>query len=75
MGIARGILVVRTRGGRVAVPAPVDYVVWSEQVRAFAERKNLTGSQRDILVTGLASARAREGLRATGWAVEEHSKR
>jgi hypothetical protein len=69
------ILVVRTRGDRVAVPAPVDYVVWTEAVKAFAERKDLNGAQRNILVTGLASARAREGLQATGWAVQEHSKR
>ena len=53
----------------------MDYVVWTEPVRAFAERKNLKGSQRKILVTGLASARARESLQATGWAVQEHSKR
>jgi hypothetical protein len=69
------IIVVHTRGGRAEVPAAVDYVVWTEPVKAFAERKNLKGAQRDILVTGLASARAREGLQATGWAVQEHSKR
>jgi hypothetical protein len=69
------IIVVHTRGGRAEVPAAVDYVVWTEPVKAFAERKNLKGAQRDILVTGLASARAREGLQATGWVVQEHSKR
>jgi len=69
------IMVVRTRGGRVAVPAPVDYVVWTEPVKAFAQRKDFKGAQRNILVTGIASARAREGLQATGWAVQEHSKR
>lgn len=69
------IVVVRTRGGRIEVPAPVDYVVWTEAVSAFAERKDMKGAQRKILVTGLASARAREGLQATGWAVQEHSKR
>jgi hypothetical protein len=57
------------------VPAPVDYVVWTEPVKAFAERKNLKGTQRKILVTGLASARARDGLQATGWTVQEHSNR
>jgi hypothetical protein len=72
--LAGRILVVRTRGGRIEVPAPVDYVAWTEPVRAFAERKNLSGTQRDILVTGLASARAREGLQATGWAVKDRSK-
>ena len=69
------IMVVRTRRGRVEVPAPVDYVVWTEQVKAFAERKKLKGAEHNILVTGIASARAREGLQATGWAVQEHSKR
>ncbi len=69
------ILVVRTRGDRIVVPAPVDYVVWTEPVRAFAQRKNLKGARRDILVTGLASARAREGLQATRWALVDHSKR
>jgi len=69
------IMVVRTRGGRIEVPAPVDYVVWTEPVKAFAERKDLKGTKRNILATGLASARAREGLQATGWSVQEHSNR
>ena len=68
------ILMVRTRGGRMEVPAPVDYVVWTEPVRAFAERTDLKGANRNILITGVASAPAREGLHATGWAVQEHNK-
>lgn len=68
------IMVVRTRGGRMEVPAPVDYVPWTDTVKEFAER-NANGARREILVTGLASARAREGLRATGWALQEYSKR
>lgn len=75
LDLAGRILVVHTRGGRIEVPAPVDYVVWTEPVKAFAERKDLRGSQRNILVTGLASARTHEGLRATGWVVQEHSPR
>ena len=69
------IMVVRTRGGRMVVPAPVDYVVWTAPVESFAEQKNLNGTQRNILVTGLASARSREGLHTTGWTVQERSKR
>ena len=75
LDLAGRILVVRTRGGRMEVPAPVDYVVWTEPVRAFAERKDSQGAKRNLLVTGVASARAREGLLATGWAIQEHSKR
>ncbi len=69
------ILMVRTRSGRMEVPAPVDYVVWTEPVKSFAERHDVKGAKRDILVTGIASPKAREGLQATGWAVREHSKR
>jgi hypothetical protein len=75
LDLAGRILVVRTRGGRIEVPAPVDYVAWTGQVRAFAERKDLHGARRSILVTGLASERAREGLQATGWAIRQVSKR
>jgi hypothetical protein len=75
LDVAGRVLVVHTLGARIEVPVPVDYVVWTEQVRKFAERKDLKGARRDILVTGLASEQAREGLQATGWAVQEHSKR
>ena len=75
LDLAGRIMVVRMRSGRVEVPAPVDYVVWTEPVKAFAERKDFKGPERNILVTGIASARAREGLQATGWTVREHSKR
>ena len=73
--LAGRILVVRTRDGRAVVPAPVDYVVWSEPVKAFAQRKNVQRGERRILVTGIASTRAREGLQATGWTLQERSNR
>jgi hypothetical protein len=73
--IAGRILIVHTRGGQVVVPAPVDYVVWTEPVRAFAERRESSGARRSIHVVGLASGRAREGLRETGWLLAELSKR
>jgi len=72
--LVKRIMAARTRGGRVIVPAPVDYVVWTAPVKAFAERRS-EGSKRDILVTGMASERSREGLRATGWQLTEHSPR
>ncbi len=75
LDVAGRVLVVGTRSGRLEVPVPVDYVVWTEPVRAFAERKDLKGTKREILVTGVASAKAREGLQAAGWTVQEHSKR
>ncbi len=73
--IAGRIMVAHTRAGRIIVPAPVDYVVWTEPVRSFAERRESGVAKRGIHVTGLASARAREGLRETGWTIEELSRR
>jgi len=75
LGLAGRILIARTKGGRVEVPAPVDYVVWTEPVKAFAERKDLTGVERTILVTGLASSQATAGLEASGWTVQKNAKR
>ena len=70
--VAGRVLVLRTRAGHVDVPAPVDYVVWNEAVKTFAERKGL-GAKRTILLSGAASPRAREGLQAGGWTIAERS--
>jgi hypothetical protein len=69
------ILVVHTRSGRVEVPAPVDYLVWTEPVKTFAALKGPKAKQRDVRVTGLASARVHEGLKATGWSLQERGGR
>jgi hypothetical protein len=73
--LAGRIMTVRTRSGRLEVPAPVDYIVWTEPVKAFAEARNLKGIQRIVLATGTASPAARQGLTATGWALREQSRR
>ena len=70
--VAGRVLVLRTRAGHVDVPAPVDYVVWNEAVKTFAERKGL-GAKRTILLSGAASPGAREGLQAGGWTIAERS--
>lgn len=75
LDLAGRVVVVRTQGGRIEVPAPVDYVVWTEPVKAIAERKDLQGAKRTVLVTGMASERGREGLKATGWTLRERSAR
>jgi hypothetical protein len=67
-------MMVRTRGGRTIVPAPVDYIVWTEPVRNFAARTDRRAAQRTIVAVGIASPVAREGLKAAGWTVQERSK-
>ena len=69
------IVVVRTRGNRMVVPAPVDYIVWTEPVKKFAQRAPTPGVRREILVSGSASQSARDGLAATGWMLKDHSER
>jgi hypothetical protein len=53
----------------LVVPAPVDYVAWTEPVAAFARRPELRARARTVWVTGRFSARARTELSAAGWAV------
>ena len=72
--LAGRIMAVRTRSGRVNVPAPVDYIVWTESVRTFAV-KEARRPDRAIVATGIASPIAREGLKAAGWTVQERSAR
>ncbi len=69
------IVTIRTRSGRVVVPAPVDYVVWTAAVRDFIERRLFVARNREVLVTGIASPLTKEGLRAAGWGLREHSSR
>jgi hypothetical protein len=73
--LTRRIVQVQTRAGRMVVPAPVDYIVWTEPVKQFAQRASTPRLRREILVSGSASPSAREGLTATGWTLKEHSER
>ncbi len=75
LDLAGRIVVAHMKSGRLVVPAPVDYVVWTEAVKRFAERKDLRGKAREILVTGSASELTHAGLAATGWKLHEHSAR
>lgn len=68
---APGPLVARTKAGAVLVPAPLDYVPWTQAVATFARRPDLKGKDRTIWVTGTLSPRAKQELTAAGWAVRE----
>jgi hypothetical protein len=72
--LAGRIMVVRTRDGGTVIPAPVDYVAWTEQVRSFVERGDVDSKRREVLVGGIVSPRAQDGLLAAGWSVLEHRK-
>ena len=70
---AKGTVVGREQGGGIVVPAPVDYVSWTERVARFANRDDLKAAKRSILLTGKMSPRARQEFEALGWKVEEEA--
>ena len=54
------------------VPAPVDYVSWTERVAHFADRPDIAGAPtRRLWLAGKLSPRARQELTARKWAIEE----
>ena len=67
-----GTLVGERKAGGLMVPAPVDYVAWTERVARFATRPDLAGRDRQIWLTGRLSPRAREELTRLGWGVREN---
>lgn len=56
-----------TGGGELQVPAPVDYVTWTEQVYGFAHRDDLGTVPRVLVHTGKFSPTAAGGFKAAGW--------
>ena len=68
---ATGTIIGREKGGGIVVPAPVDYVSWTERVARFANRDDLKASERSIWLTGELSPRARREFEALGWKVNE----
>ena len=68
---ATGTIIGREKGGGIVVPAPVDYVSWTERVARFANRDDLKASERSIWLTGKMSPRARREFEALGWKVNE----
>ena len=66
-----GTLVGQRQAGGLVVPAPVDYVAWTELVARFAQRPDLAGRDRQIWLTGRLSLQARQELAKLKWDVRE----
>jgi hypothetical protein len=71
---ATGTIVGREKSGALVVPAPVDYVSWTERVARFADRDDLRASERTISLTGKMSPRARSEFEKRGWQVKEEAR-
>jgi hypothetical protein len=68
---APGPIVGRTAAGALVVPAPVDYVAWTERVARFADRDDLRAPARAAWLSGRMSAMARKEFETRGWKVDE----
>jgi hypothetical protein len=61
-----------TEAGDIVVPAPVDYISWTERVAGFASRPDVVAAKnRHLWLTGRLSPRARQELASGGWTVRE----
>jgi hypothetical protein len=70
---APGPIIARTKAGSVLVPAPVDYVPWTEPVAKFARRPDLKAKARTVWLTGTLSPQAKREFKALGWTVRDGS--
>jgi hypothetical protein len=67
--VARKTVVGVARDGSFVLPAPLDYLSWTDQIARFAARKDLQAPRRGIWLTGRMSAMAQYGLTGLGWTV------
>lgn len=56
-----------TASGEMHIPAPVDFVTWTEEVAGFVNRDDLGAMPKVIIHTGTASSAAVAGFAAAGW--------
>ena len=69
-----------TRDGRVTALLPIDALSWTRDTavgftQVSNERKRVAPKARgELRITGMATAMAKERLKAQGWTVREHQK-
>jgi len=69
---APGVLVAHDRNGATILPAPVDYLSWTQRIAGFATDPELmTLRHRVLWITGKMTPLARQQLASHGWSVRE----
>ena len=68
---APGLLVGRAVARAPVLPAPVDYVSWTERVAGVAQRQELKAPERTAWVSRQMSRLASKEFTAQGWRVYE----
>src|SRR5271155_783264 len=69
---APAVLVARDKNGTTIMPAPVDYLSWTQRIAGFASDPQLMSlHNRTLLITGKMTPLAHQQLVANGWNVQE----
>ena len=68
---APGPVIARTVTGGLMVPAPVDYIAWTQGIARLAQRDDLKAPRRMAWLSGQMSPRARKQSEGQGWTVFE----
>lgn len=68
---APGPVVGYTAGGALVVPAPVDYIAWTDRAGRFAQREDIKAPVRRAWLSGRMSPRARKEFAQRGWKIDE----
>ena len=69
---APGPMIARDQNGATILPAPVDYLSWTQRIAGFATDPQLmTRRHRVLWITGKMTPLARQQLAANGWSVRE----
>ena len=67
-----GVLAARDQNGNTIIPAPVDYVSWTQRIAGFATDPNLIAMKnRVLLTTDHMTPMARQQLTANGWQLQQ----
>ena len=69
LGVQGRLAVGVAADGTIEIPAPVDYVVWTEEVAAFATREDIAGYHRRLILQGNLSAETQAQLATAGWEI------
>ena len=65
-----GPVIARDQDGALIIPAPVDYLSWTERVASFATYPSFQAArQRQLWLSGQMSPRAKQGFEANGWTI------
>jgi hypothetical protein len=68
---APGPILGRTVGGTLVVPAPVDYIAWTERVARFSQRPDIQAPEHVGFVSGRLSPLAQKEFTKRGWKMYE----